>query len=156
MTLTLEERIDRLESMQAICALKAQYCTYCDNNYDPEGISSQFIDDGRWNGESFGSYVGRKDIADFFRRISTKIAFAGHLVTNPNITFQDSDHATATWRLFEPVSWVENGVKDSRLILAGYVDHYVRESGVWKFAEVNLHVNFFSKLEDGWADTAIA
>jgi len=156
MTLTLEQRIDRLESMQAICALKAQYCTYCDNNYDPEGISSQFTEDGKWNGEDFGSYVGKKEIGDFFRRISTKIAFAGHLVTNPNIAFQDADHATSTWRLFEPVSWVDNGVKDSRLILAGYVDHYVRENGVWKFAVVNLHVNFFSKLEDGWAETAIA
>lgn len=153
---SIEERLDRLESIQAICALKAQYCTYCDNNYDPEGISSQFTEDGKWNGEEFGSYVGKQQIADFFRKISGKIAFAGHLVTNPNITFQDKDHATATWRLFEPVTWVGDNGKESRLILAGYVDHYVRENGVWKFAVVNLHVNFFSKLEDGWAKTAIA
>jgi hypothetical protein len=155
MAMSVEDRLDRLESIQAICALKAQYCTYCDNNYDPEGISSQFTEDGVWNGEEFGSYKGKKEIADFFRRISASIAFAGHIVTNPNVTFVDRDNATATWRLFEPVAWAEKGKTDSRLILAGYVDKYVRENGVWKFREVNLHVNFFSKLEEGWAATAV-
>jgi hypothetical protein len=156
MTKTLEERIDRLEAMQEICALKAQYCTYCDNAYDPEGIASQFTQDGAWNGEQFGSYVGKDAIAAFFRRISATFVFAGHLVTNPNFTFEDKDHATVTWRLFEPATIAEGGKNHSRLVLAGYVDKCVRENGVWKFQVVNLHVNFFVNIEDGWAATAVA
>lgn len=156
MTMSIEERLDRMESIQAIYALKAQYCTFCDNDYDPEGISAQFTEDGVWNGEQFGTYVGKKEIAGFFRKISSSIAFAGHLVTNPNVTFEDKDHATSTWRLYEPLCWHENDKKDSRVILAGYFDKYVRENGVWKFKEVNLHVNFFARLEEGWAETAVA
>jgi hypothetical protein len=87
--LTLEERVDRLESIDAIKRLKAVYCMYCDAKYDAEGICSLFIEDGVWDGgPSFGRYEGHKQIRRFFERISGDILFAAHLVLNPIITVE--------------------------------------------------------------------
>ena len=79
--MTLEERVDRLESVEAIRKLKAVYCMYCDAKYDPEGICSLFAEDGVWDGGvSFGRYEGHEQIRNFFKRISSDIVFAAHLV----------------------------------------------------------------------------
>ena len=75
--LTLEERVDRLESIDAIKRLKAVYCMYCDAKYDAEGICSLFIEDGVWDGgPSFGRYEGHQQIRSFFERISGDILFS--------------------------------------------------------------------------------
>src|SRR6476620_9119734 len=69
--LTLEERVDRLESIDAIKRLKAVYCMYCDAKYDAEGICSLFIEDGVWDGgPSFGRYEGHRQIRSFFERMT--------------------------------------------------------------------------------------
>ena len=87
--LTLEERVDRLESIDAIKRLKAVYCMYRDAKYDTEGICSLFIEDGVWDGgPSFGRYEGHQQIRSFFERISGDILFAAHLVLNPIITVE--------------------------------------------------------------------
>lgn len=154
-TLSLEDRIDRLESIAAIQQAKARYCTFCDNGYDPKGIGSLFTEDAVWDGGSLGVYRGRPAIEEFFRGISGMFVFAGHLVTNPNVEFVDKDTATVTWRLLEPATIRENGKDDSRLLLAGYVDNCVRRDGKWLVKHLTLKVNFFVNIGDGWAKTAI-
>jgi hypothetical protein len=85
--MTLEERVDRLESIDAIKRLKAVYCMYCDAKYDADGICSLFVEDGVWDGgPSFGRYEGHQQIHSFFKGISGDILFAAHLVLNPIIT----------------------------------------------------------------------
>lgn len=36
----------QLEDIEAIKTLKARYGYYCDDNYDPDGISSLFVENG--------------------------------------------------------------------------------------------------------------
>ena len=75
--------MDTLESIEAIKRLKHEYCAYCDAGYDPDGIASQFVEDGVWDGgEAFGRYEGREAIRAFFAGVSSQIVFAGHLVMN--------------------------------------------------------------------------
>ena len=47
---SLEERVQRLEDVEAIKVLKAEYCAYCDDHYDPDGIASLFVEHGVWDG----------------------------------------------------------------------------------------------------------
>ena len=49
----------QLEGIEAIKILKARYGYYCDDSYDPDGISSLFVEDGVWDGGQFGRYEGR-------------------------------------------------------------------------------------------------
>ncbi len=37
--LSLEDRIQKLEDIEAINALKARYCAFCDDAYVPDGIA---------------------------------------------------------------------------------------------------------------------
>ena len=76
----------QLEDIEAIKILKARYGYYCDDSYDPDGISSLFVEDGVWDGGQFGRYEGRSAIHDFFRDLARdKIGFAMHLFMNPLI-----------------------------------------------------------------------
>ena len=66
----LEERIARLEDLEAIRNLKMQYAFYCDRGYDPEGIGSLFVEDGVWEANVFGTYHGVEAIKGFFASVS--------------------------------------------------------------------------------------
>ena len=39
---TLEQQVARLTAIEDIKQMKAQYCAYCDDGYDPEGLGSLF------------------------------------------------------------------------------------------------------------------
>jgi len=45
----------QLEDIEAIKILKARYGYYCDDSYNPDGISSLFIEHGVWYGGQFGA-----------------------------------------------------------------------------------------------------
>ena len=50
----LEASLRRLEDIEAIKQLKAQYCSYCDDQYDVEGLAGLFTDDAVWDGGILG------------------------------------------------------------------------------------------------------
>ena len=60
--MSLEERIQRLEDIEAIKQLKAEYCAYCDDGYNPDGIANLYTEDAVWDGGPFGRYEGRDAI----------------------------------------------------------------------------------------------
>jgi hypothetical protein len=154
-SLTLEQRVARLESIEDIRALKAVYCDLCDRGYDPEGLAAMFTEDAVWDGGLFGRYEGRRAIHNFFKGISGSLVFAAHLVTNPIITFLDDDTAIGKWRLWEPATVNENGKLDSRILLAAYDDIYVKIEGRWLHKSVTVSANFFVSLSEGWASSAV-
>jgi len=151
----LAERISRLETIEAIKQLKARYCAYCDDNYDPEGIGALFVEDGIWDGERFGRYVGREQIKAFFRSISGEIVFAAHLVLNPIVEVQDAEHATGTWRLIMPATFRSDGKNEARWLVAAYDDSFVRVKGTWMFKTLRVHVNFLEPHQGTWAASAV-
>src|SRR6516164_4363699 len=75
-----------VEDVEAIKKLKYQYCVYCDDNYNADGIASLFIEDAIWDGGTFGRYEGREAIRGFFRSAARLLSFAAHHVMNPIIT----------------------------------------------------------------------
>ena len=154
-TLSLEQRISRLESMEQIRALKAVYCDLCDRGYDPGGLSALFTEDAVWDGGPFGRHEGRQAIHDFFKGVSTSLVFAAHLVTNAIIEFEDDDTAHGKWRLWEPATVNENGTLVSKILLAAYEDVYVKVDGKWLVKSLKLHVNFLAPLSEGWVDIAV-
>ena len=152
-TVTMEERLARLEAIAEIKALKARYCAYCDDDYDPEGIANLFVPDGVWDGgPEFGSCVGREELKQFFSRVPDQIRFAAHLVLNPIIDVKDADHATGKWRLLMPATVVsDGGAPESRWLLCEYDEEYLRRDGCWMFKSLKLEVNFYAPHLKGWA-----
>ena len=149
--LSLAERIDRLESIEAIKRLKARYCTHCDDDYAPDAIASLFAEDAVWQAsEGFGEHRGREAIRSFFAGVSGRITFAAHLVLNPVVEV-DGDRGTGAWRLIMPCTVVEDGAPEARWMVGEYDDRFVRQDGVWLFQSLNVTINIFAPHRTGWA-----
>ncbi len=148
---TLEQQVERLTAIEDIKQMKALYCHYCDNGYDPEGIGSLFVEDGIWDGADFGCHEGRAAIKEFFAGISGDIVFAGHLVLNPIITV-DGDTANGKWWLIMPCTTNLEGKKEARWLAAEYDDDYVTINGKWLFKHLRLDFKFFAPHLDGWVE----
>jgi hypothetical protein len=150
----LERRIDTMESIEAIKKLKHQYCLYCDNGYDPDGIASQFVEDGVWDGgDDFGRHEGRDAIHAHFAAVSGRIIFAAHMVMNERIEVDvDSDTARGFWWLIMPATMIEDGVKTAVWLLGEYDDRYVRRDGTWLYEALKVNIHFIKPHKDGWVE----
>ena len=150
----LRSRIARIEAIEAIKNLKARYCAFCDDRYDPEGIAGLFTEDGVWEGESFGRYQGRDAIRDYFARISGEIIFAAHLAINPVIDMLGDETAVGRWRLIMPCTVQTDGAKEARWLMGAYVDTYRKSGGSWLFTSLKFRINFFSPHLGSWSEIA--
>ncbi len=149
---SLETTVARLAAIEDLKQLKARYCAYCDDHYNPDGIAAMFVDDGVWDGgKEFGRHVGRAAIRAFFAGVSGQILFAAHLVMNPIITV-DGDRAHGKWRLIMPctVRNNENG-PEARWLLSAYDDEYVRRDGAWFYSRLTVANQFYAAHTTGWA-----
>ena len=50
----LEQRLTRMEDIEAIKQLKAEYCDICDDDHNPGRITTIFAEDGIWEAKGFG------------------------------------------------------------------------------------------------------
>ena len=76
----LENRITRLEDLEAIKQLKARYCEICDDDHNPERIASIFTEDGIWEGRGIGKAQGHHEIKELFQNFQRMISYAQHMV----------------------------------------------------------------------------
>ena len=150
----LERRVEALESIEAIKRLKHQYCAYCDDGYVPDGIASQFVEDGVWDGgEHFGRYEGREAIRAHFARVSSQIVFAGHLVMNERIDVApENDSARGQWWIIMPATMMIEDVATAVWLLGEYDDRYVRRDGTWMFQTLTVNIHFVKPHKDGWVE----
>ncbi len=141
-----EERLRDLEAVEAIQALKADYCYRVDAG-DAPGVAARFLEDAVWHAPGIGRYEGRAAIEKFLASLPEMMRFWLHLVTNPLIEVT-GDTARGRWYLIEP-----NTLKDGRAVwgTGRYEERYRRRDGQWYFEEVALLPAFWSPYDKGWA-----
>src|SRR5438128_11261391 len=86
----LEQRIIRIEDLEAIKQLKARYCDVCDDDHNPNRITTLFVEDGIWEGGGFGKAQGHEAIRQLFQSFQKMISFSQHMVINPIIEIEDN------------------------------------------------------------------
>jgi hypothetical protein len=131
----LEQRITRLEDIEAIKQLKARYSHICDDMHNPDTIASVFAEDGIWESEAFGKAVGHQEIRDLFQGFRDLFSFSQHNMTNPVIEV-DGDRATGIWYIMGPWTLTE-GNKETWMALR-YDDDYVKVDGEWKYQHLRV------------------
>jgi SnoaL-like domain len=151
----IERRLQMIEEVEAIKRLKYQYCAYCDDNYNADGIASLFEEDAVWDGGGFGRYQGREAIRGFFRGAPRVLSFAAHQVMNPIIEVR-GDKATGIWKLFQPCTQVIASGPRAVWLAATYNDDYVKAGGRWRFKRLKVNSLFFTPYEDGWVKKQFA
>lgn len=120
----LADRIDRLESREAIRQLVSHYGVLIDSR-DLDGLTRLFVEDVRVTRESRGHPAMSAHLEGLCRQFTTSIHFVG----NQTVTFLDRDHA-------EGVVYcrAEHEVGDQWIVMAiQYWDRYERRSDTWQF-----------------------
>lgn len=149
----ISERIARLEARKEIEDLKARYSLFCDEGYDPEGISGLFVDDGIWETTGFGEHVGKNAIKAFMDGVSGDISWAWHSITNPHIELDESGNsAVARWySLVLCTRKGPDGVAQPAMMVGKYRDLLVLDtSGSWKFKEVRCTLERDTVMSAPW------
>lgn len=129
----------RLEAIEEIKQLKSRYMKCCDDGYDPEEFASFFTEQGSWVGGE-ESYTGRKDIAEFIRRVRHELVWNFHYPVSPIIEFSaDGQHADVRWFALIVQSVQEGGEGAPMIDMANYVaftDTVECVDGQWLFSKV--------------------
>ena len=142
-TLTLEERISRLEDIHEIGQLRARYCQALDDGRW-EALADTFTDDGAFVGLSTAR--GRAEMLEFFPQLnSSTVTSWWHFSSNETVEL-DGDSATGTTWLLQPC--VVDG--ESQIAAGRYEDTMVRTPQGWRFEERRVSFFFWSSLESGW------
>ncbi len=148
-TTTLEARITRLEDIEAIKQLKAQYCTICDDDHDPERITSVFTEDAIWEGRGIGKAEGHEQIRALFQGFQKSISYSQHMVQNPIIEITGNT-ATAVWYFFGPFTFI----KDNQAMwqAARYFEDYEKVGDAWLIKHLRVKgPGMSANYEAGWA-----
>ena len=145
--MTHEQQIQWLYDVEQIKQLKHRYCGFCDENYNPEGISALFTEDGIWEGGTFGRAHGRAAIYEFFSNVSKQVSFANHYVTNAIIDI-NGDSAAGRWDLWQPMVM---GEKHTALwLVAKYKDSFVRSNAGWSIQRIEVDIKALSPYDTGF------
>ncbi|MFK7916173.1 MAG: nuclear transport factor 2 family protein [Pseudomonadales bacterium] len=149
--MTLEERITRLEDIEAIKQLKALYCEICDDGHNPDRITTIFTDDAVWEGKGIATATGSGEIRSLFVRFSEMMSFTQHMTMNPRIEVQ-GDQAKGTWYFFGPFTFVEG--PQAKWQASRYHERYQRVGDEWKIKHLKVCAPTMSvDYQTGWAES---
>ena len=144
----LAARVQRLEDLESIKQLKARYCEICDDDHDPDRITSVFTPDGIWEGKGIATATGHAEIRSLFERFQSLMSFTQHMTMNPKIDV-DGDTATGTWYFFGPFTMRKRN--QARWQTTRYREDYERTEDGWKISHLRVEGGISADYETGWA-----
>ena len=124
----LEKRITVLEDIEEIKKLKARYCAVCDDDHNPDMITTLFAEDGIWEGADVGAHRGHAAIRKLFESFRDRISFSQHNVMNPIIEV-NGERAKASWYFLGPFTFRKGN--RAYWLAARYEDDYIKVNGEW-------------------------
>lgn len=159
---SIEERIRRLEDIEAIRHLKARYAEYADEKYTDDHRrkpqdeldrigrlqAGLFTEDAVWDGgEHFGLCEGREAIYAFVRKGGW--SFAMHYFLNPCIDI-DGDTAKARWMLWQVCTLTEG---DTPCWMSAIEDdEYRRTPEGWLMSRMTFRLKFMTRFDVPWTE----
>ena len=138
--MTLEQRIQRLEDIEAIKNIQASYGHYCDKGWNDKSMNCKnvallFTEDATVEMPNiYVSMKGRAEITQLYEALDAATTFFMHSFSNPIIDV-DGDKAKAKWLL------LLGGKTDNKTTLTygSYENEYVRTTQGWLISKILLH-----------------
>jgi hypothetical protein len=137
---SLEDRIRRLEDIEAIRNLMATYAFHVNKGWDGkvvdvEKMPSIFAEDIRWESNMGPGGAGLDQLMGSLKQDTEVVDFSMHSYTNPIIEV-DGEKATGNWLMWIAVRR-EGG---PRLVFASLDFKYSRTSNGWRIQWASLHI----------------
>lgn len=158
--MNIEERLRRLEDIEAIQQLIARYAKAVDHNGDPALVAPLFTEDAVWHCEGIGHWETRDGIVrDIRPNCTTFMPWAIHYMTQPIVAVAaDGQSATSNHYLWElgKVTAEGGGATEDTWIGGWYDCRCRKEEGAWKFARIDLTLKLFSPAASPAWQTRIA
>ena len=137
------EGLDRLLAIEDIKLLRAKYCRRIDSHRFAELaeiLTEDFVLDMSPTGKVLGTEVqplqGRDMIIAMMEQNFAPLKMLLHIVTIPEIEFQDAEHATGVWRQETFIKETRPDLPGSGLAYASVYDTYRKDGGRWLIASV--------------------
>ncbi len=153
----LEERIARLEAIEAVKALKARYFAACDGK-QPNQVRACFADgevDLRYG--RVGDFTRADDMVAVFERLACEEHIVEmHHAQNPQVTVQSATEASATWGLYYFL--IDTRQQIATQLGGVYEDEYRCIDGEWKITRsvYNLTSTYITDVSDATAKMIFA
>ena len=148
--LTLEQRLLRLESIEAIKQLKHRYLRACDNK-DPAAVRDCYVEGGiELDFSRVGSFANRDELVEVFATLACQPHIVElHHAQNPEIELEDENHASGHWGLYYFLINTRDNVTTQ---LGGYYrDRYRRTAEGWRICASSFTVTstLICSVEEG-------
>lgn len=141
----LERRVAALEDIEAIKRLKAHYAQVLDG-FSNARVEDLFTEDGVWDIETRGRFVGRQAIREFSIRLRELVPFSIHYFVQPEIRI-GGEKAEGRWYMWLPATKADGGAVWSAAIED---DKYVKVNEKWFILELKFKIIFRTPYEEGW------
>jgi hypothetical protein len=144
---TLQERIARLEDIEAIRKMKAEYVLACDERRWDDALR-YFIPNAFVAFGPFGRFESVRELEKFFKeKMPVTIAFTVHRLCNPIIEVNGAT-AKGIWYCEIPSTHIPTN--QAILQQGTYYDEYVKEGGEWKHSRLDLVYSYITEFGEGW------
>ena len=151
----LEARIKKVDDVQEITNLQAQY-SYLIDTKQMEALVDIFADDFVWEGgfdsENMTTVTSKPELLRRLKSSGERNTMMRHLVTTPYIEVK-GDHAKGTWYVLGMTTAVTPEGEIAEWVQGTLNNEYTRINGKWKISRKSTTFNFYTPYEDGWHKT---
>jgi len=148
-----EDRLARLEAIEAVRQQIGRYALAGDRQNDPKIMTSLFTGDAIWDAKGFGRFDGRDAIVAGLSDIARqKVLWSLHFPASPLIDIsEDCTSATAFWWLWELATLREDDGGESSSFMGGTYEAILLKDGeAWRFERIDLSFQTITPFRDGW------
>lgn len=153
-----DQRLERLEDIEKIKAIKYLYARHLDDGFDAESIAGLFTEKGEWIIKGVGGDVrGRAAIKLHCQSLKNGISWSQHNIFAPHVELSaEGDSAVARFNLvcLLTMNGDANGSSGEAFILVGhYEDQLVKVKGEWFFKAMTGDIEQSSPWTQGWVNS---
>lgn len=144
-----DSALQRLVDIEAIKALKAKYCWFCDDPENYHRFPDLFTDDVVFIEEPLDHLEGKPALIEWNEQYPEFCVWSRHYATTPLIEV-DGDTATGRW---QALLLSEQRINDENVMLWAtgvYVEQYRRENGEWLIANLHASGRWMTSFDDGF------
>lgn len=140
--------IQLLLDIEAIKALKARYCWYCDDPQQYHRFSDLFTDDAVFIEEPVEHLVGKAAIAEWNTSYADEVVWSRHYAVAPLIEV-DGGEASGRWQALLLSIQNIDGAEQMLWAAGTYVEQYRRVDGEWLFSRVHASGRWMTSFDEG-------